>query len=826
MSRADATLARGDVSALLAHLESAHQDLAGRSIDARVAALERVSDLWLADGGRMRAAAASIADATGYAPAMIELCLERTFRAWRGDGLRRAFAHARAALAADGTPDRVARAPALVVALLAQNTPGLAVAPVYTALGLGAAVVVKSARGEPTFAPLLAASLGEVDADLGRACATHTWAGGNDSVERSLFAAADRIVAYGGTEAISAVREHGGERVIAHGPRVSVAVVAARAADLARRLAREIAFLDQRGCLSPQAVLVDARIEPRAFARELADELAACERDWPRRALAPAEAAAFRHAVDRAEARTLSGRAEALHGGGGLPWAVVVESSAELAPTPLDRFIRLHPFEGTAALGAALSPLRGLLECAGIAARADEHAALAEACRRAGASRICTIGSMQDPPADWHAGGRPPIVDLLSWSTGERSAEPAPGLHARFLAHVAQTSDAPRAIEVASARGSWVYDRGGRAWLDLLAGIGVASIGHAHPAVARAVAEQAARYTHVMVYGEDVLEPQVELATRLAALLPPSLSMVYLTNSGAEAIEGALKLARKATGRARALSFTGAFHGDTTGALALGGNPVYRAPFGPLLADVEQIEWDSVAALERIDRTVAVVFAEPVQAEAGVRVPARDFLPRLAARCREVGALLALDEVVTGLGRTGRWFAFEHWPGAEPDVLVLAKALGGGLPLGAFVARPELHRVLAHDPPLGHVTTFGGNPVSCAAALASLDVLARERLPERAALVGDHLRRELARHVGRGSLVAVRGLGLLIGIELASAAACARFVEACRDRRVLVGWTLHHDRVVRLAPPLNLTDLEAAHALDVLSSALDQIAGD
>jgi acetylornithine/succinyldiaminopimelate/putrescine aminotransferase len=374
---------------------------------------------------------------------------------------------------------------------------------------------------------------------------------------------------------------------------------------------------------------------------------------------------------------------------------------------------------------------------------------------------------------------------------------------------------------VASARGAYVFATDGRAYLDLLAGIGVAAIGHTHPAVAAAISRQAACHAHVMVYGEDVLTPQVDLAERLAARLPARLSSTYLTSTGAEAIEGAIKLVRKATGRGRLLAFAGAYLGDTTGALALGGNPFYRDPFRPLLGPVEHLPWNAAAALARIDRDVAGVFVEPVQAEAGVRIPDAGFLPALARRCREVGALLVYDEVVTGLGRTGRWFALEHWPNADPDVLVLAKALGGGLPLGAFIASPELMQVLARDPPLGHITTFGGNPVSCAAALAVLDVLEREQLPERAAETGRRLLARLAGLVGSGPLASTRGLGLLIGLELASPAETRRFVQRCFERGVLLGWTLHDDTVVRLAPPLNITDREIEEGLRVIRAALE-----
>ncbi|MEW6271788.1 MAG: aminotransferase class III-fold pyridoxal phosphate-dependent enzyme [Thermodesulfobacteriota bacterium] len=836
------------VAAMLERLRLAQQDLARRDPDEVLDALGRVAALWLDDEQRRQAAARQVAHATGYAPAMVELCLRRTFRAWSAPHLRRLFDDALLGIEVvpAGTPAagsrrrggrRVATAPGLVVAILAQNTPGLAIAPVFSALGLRAAIVVKSARGEPAFAPLLARSIAEVDPALGAACEVHTWAGGTAAIEDPLFAAASRIVVYGSDETVAAVRARAGERVVAHGSRVSVAVLFGD--DLpgfperpARALAREVAFLDQRGCLSPQLVLVDARLDRRALGSALAGELAALEHEWPRRRLALEAATAFRRAVDAAETEAAAGGVLALHGGALEPWAVVVEQSSRLRPTPLDRFVRLHPFRDAAELREALAPLRGVLECVGLAAPQDAAGEIADECRALGAARVCPLDQMQDPPADWHGGGRRPLVSLLDWSTVEPAAthavtedadapiRPCSSLAADFVRHVAQTSDEPRGLEVVRAHGARVFTADGRSYVDLLAGIGVASIGHAHPDVARAVARQAERYTHVMVYGEDVLEPQVELATRLASLLPEPLGVAYLTNSGAEAIEGALKLVRKATRRERVLAFEGAFHGDTTGALALGGNPVYREPFRPLLAGVEHLRWNATSSLARIDDRVAAVFAEPVQAEAGVRIPDPDFLPRLAARCREVGALLVLDEVVTGLGRTGRWFAFEHWPGAVPDVLVLAKSLGGGLPLGAFVSSRELMAVLAHDPPLGHVTTFGGNPVCCAAALASLDVLARDALPERAARLGAELLERLGALVGRGGLEQVRGLGLLIGLHFADAAATQRFVAGCRERGVLVGWTLHHDRVVRLAPPLNVAQDDLEEALRAIAAAL------
>ena len=392
-------------------------------------------------------------------------------------------------------------------------------------------------------------------------------------------------------------------------------------------------------------------------------------------------------------------------------------------------------------------------------------------------------------------------------------------LPALFRRHVCQTSPDPMGIVVARASGATVWDTDGRAWLDLLAGMGVANVGHNHPAVAAALRAQLARHLHVMVYGELVQEAQVRLAARLAGLLPAPLSVVYFTSSGAEAIEGALKTARKHTGRRKLVAFDGGFHGDTLGALSVGGNPLYRAPFEPLLPGVVRLPFDDEAALAAIDADTAAAVVEPVQAEGGVRIPRPTFLPALRRRCDETGALLVLDEVVTGFGRTGRLFAFEG-AGIVPDLLVLAKALGGGKPLGAFVGSSEVMATLAHDPPLAHVTTFGGHPLSCAAGLSALDVLLRENLPARAATLGATLLARLRALVGRGGLAAVRGMGLLLGLEFTGAPACSRFTRRAREAGLLLGWTLHRDTVVRLAPPLVLSDAEAEQALDAIAGAL------
>jgi acetylornithine/N-succinyldiaminopimelate aminotransferase len=394
-----------------------------------------------------------------------------------------------------------------------------------------------------------------------------------------------------------------------------------------------------------------------------------------------------------------------------------------------------------------------------------------------------------------------------------------------FLQHVAQTSDSPLGLEISRAEGSWLYCADGRRYLDFIAGIGVSALGHGHPATMLAITEQARRHLHVMVYGEYIIEAQVKLATRLAELLPPDLSRVYFTNSGAEAIEAALKLAKKHTRRAGFVAFDGAYHGDTMAALALMGNPAFREPFAPLPGPVRHLPYDDVAALEAIDATIAAVVIEPVQAEGGVRIPSARFMRALRERCDLTGALLVFDEVLTGFGRTGKLFALEHFA-AAPDLVVLAKALGGGLPLGALCGAGDLIAEFSHDPPLGHITTFGGHPLSCAAGLASLEVIVKENLSTRAMELGVHIVARL-NALGAPEITSVRGLGLLIGIEFHDAEVAHRFVAAAIEQGVIINSTLNAERVVRLAPPLNIQMDEVEFALTAMRRALEIVrAGD
>jgi acetylornithine/succinyldiaminopimelate/putrescine aminotransferase len=396
-------------------------------------------------------------------------------------------------------------------------------------------------------------------------------------------------------------------------------------------------------------------------------------------------------------------------------------------------------------------------------------------------------------------------------------------LKADFLRYICQTSMEPMGIEVAKAWGCIITDRAGKKYLDFISGIGVANIGHAHPAVVKAVSDQAKQYLHVMVYGEFIQAPQVRLAKRLAELAPQPLSVTYFTNSGTEAVEGALKTAKKVTGRSRLVAFAGGFHGDSQGALSVTGREVYRKPFEPLLPYVAFLPFNDPNALKAIDDTVAAVIIEPIQGEGGVNIPHDDFLPALRKRCDETGVLLLFDEVMTGLGRTGKMFACQYW-NVVPDILILAKALGGGMPLGAFISRPEIMKTLSEDPPLSHVTTFGGHPVSCAAGMAALSVIQKKRLVDRARILGRRMLSTFSKWKEEiGGIREVRGKGLLIGLELKSAALTRRFVEHCRRSGLILGWTLHSDTVVRLAPPLIITEKEIEHGINIMDEALKKI---
>ncbi|HZR46121.1 MAG TPA: aspartate aminotransferase family protein [Candidatus Manganitrophaceae bacterium] len=389
-----------------------------------------------------------------------------------------------------------------------------------------------------------------------------------------------------------------------------------------------------------------------------------------------------------------------------------------------------------------------------------------------------------------------------------------------FFNHLCQTSPDPIGLEIDHAAGSYLYTKEGKVYLDFISGIGVANIGHTNRAVVKAIQEQAEKYLHVMVYGEYIQAPQVDLAAKLASILPPPLSQVYFTNSGTEANEGALKLAKKWTGRKKLVSFEGSFHGDTHGACSVTGREIYRKPFEPLLPGVTFLPFNDIGKLDRIDESVAAVITEPIQGEGGMRVPHDDFLPALRARCREVGALLIFDEVQTGFGRTGKLFAMEHWR-VVPDIVTLAKSMGGGMPLGAFVSSPEIMKTLSSDPPLSHVTTFGGHPVSCAAGLAGLKFILENDLPKRAEATGAKIQAALKKMAEQTKAIrAVRGKGMMIGLELSDAKTTERFVKKAFAAGLILGWTLHTNNVVRIAPPLTLSEEEMNKGLEIIERAI------
>lgn len=395
-------------------------------------------------------------------------------------------------------------------------------------------------------------------------------------------------------------------------------------------------------------------------------------------------------------------------------------------------------------------------------------------------------------------------------------------LRKQFLAHVGQTSPSPMLVEVERAEGSFFYTPEGRRYYDLVAGVSVSNVGHANAAVVRAVQEQAARYMHVMVYGELVEAPQVRYAARIASLLPGGLESVYFVNSGAEAVEGALKLAKRFTGRTELISMRRAYHGSTHGSMSVMGAPEgeeWKGAFRPLLPDVQAIEFNDPAQLDRITRRTACVLVEPVQGEAGVRVPQPGYLEALRRRCDEVGALLVFDEIQTGLGRTGELFAMQKY-GVVPDIVCLAKAFGGGMPLGAFVARHEIMDTLQSNPVLGHITTFGGHPVCCAAGLAALEYLLEHHVVEQVEAKGA-LYEELLQ--GHPAVREIRRSGLLLAVELGSSEQLYRIMELFKEAGIMSDWFLFCDTAFRISPPLTISEEEVRDSARIILGCLDRL---
>ena len=385
-----------------------------------------------------------------------------------------------------------------------------------------------------------------------------------------------------------------------------------------------------------------------------------------------------------------------------------------------------------------------------------------------------------------------------------------------FLRHVAQTSTAPLAIEVVKAEGMLMWDENGKEYLDLIGGISVCSVGHRHPEVIKAIHEQADLYLHVMVYGELVQSPQVRYAAALAAYLPSTLDAVYFTGSGSEATEGAMKLAKRVTGRTEIVSFKNSYHGSTQGALSVMGDEYWRNAFRPLLPGISHENYSEMNALERITSQTAMVIAETVQAEKGVNVPTKEWMLALRKRCDETGTLLVLDEIQAGFGRTGTLWAFEQFD-IVPDILLLGKALGGGLPIGAFVAKQSMMNQLAVQPVLGHITTFGGHPLSCAAGLAAFNVLIEKQLYKNVKEKAD-LFASLLIH---SKIKAVRTFGLLIAVEFDHFDQNKAIIDACIEKGIFTDWFLFASNCMRIAPPLIINDEEIRKACAVILEVVE-----
>ncbi len=387
-----------------------------------------------------------------------------------------------------------------------------------------------------------------------------------------------------------------------------------------------------------------------------------------------------------------------------------------------------------------------------------------------------------------------------------------------FFRHIAQTSPAPLGLEISRAEGMILYGADGREFLDLIGGISVSNMGHRHPAVVEAIKNQADQYLHLLVYGELIQSPQVEYAGLLTKHLPPSLDSVYFTNSGAEATEGAMKLAKRASGRTQFIAFNHSYHGSTQGALSMIGDEYWRNAFRPLLPDILHLEYNDLGSLNQVTEKTAAVLIESVQAERGVYPPSLAWIRELRRKCDKHGVLLIIDEIQSGFGRTGSLWAFEQL-GIVPDILLLGKALGGGMPLGAFIASRNLMLALTNHPVLGHITTFGGHPVSCAAGLASMKaLLAGTWIAE--VYRKEKLFRKLLVH---SEIKAIRSMGLLIAIEFSTPEINKKIIDHCIEAGLLTDWFLFAPQCMRIAPPLIISDKEIIRACHLILQAMDKI---
>ena len=384
-----------------------------------------------------------------------------------------------------------------------------------------------------------------------------------------------------------------------------------------------------------------------------------------------------------------------------------------------------------------------------------------------------------------------------------------------FFKHLAPTSDSPLALEIDKAEGIYLFDKQGKKYIDLISGISVSGTGHRHPDVIKSIEKQLKKYLHLMVYGEYIQTPQVELAQKITALLPDSLSSIYLVNSGSEANEGALKLAKRYTGRSEIIACKNAYHGSTHGSLSIMGCEDFKQAFRPLLPDIKFIEFNNKKNLQQITAKTACVIIETIQGEAGVIIPDVSYMNELRRKCTETGTLLILDEIQAGMGRTGKMFAFEHY-GIVPDILTLAKSFGGGMPLGAFISSPEIMKSLSFNPVLGHITTFGGHPVCCAAAIANLDIITKTKLSEEAEEKGKLFKKYLT----HPTIQSIRQIGLFIAVEFTDFNTNKKIIDQCIQKGVIADWFLFAPQCMRIAPPLIITEKEIKKTCDIILSCL------
>ncbi len=387
-----------------------------------------------------------------------------------------------------------------------------------------------------------------------------------------------------------------------------------------------------------------------------------------------------------------------------------------------------------------------------------------------------------------------------------------------FINHVAQTSESPLALEIESAEGIYLKDVSGKRYMDLISGISVSNIGHRHPKVIRAIHDQLDKYMHLMVYGEYIQAPQIKLSRLISAQLPATLSSVYFVNSGSEAIEGAMKLAKRFTKRPEVISFKNAYHGSTQGSLSIMGNEEFKNAFRPLLPETRQLEYNNFSHLEQITQRTACVVVETIQGEAGAVTPVNNFLKTLRERCSSMGTLLIADEIQTGFGRTGKLFAFEHYD-FIPDILCIAKGMGGGMPIGAFISSKEIMASLTYNPVLGHITTFGGHPVSCAASSATLEVLLEENLIEKVE-EKEKLFREILIHP---FIKSIKGKGLLLAVEFDSYEQNKKIIDKCIESGIITDWFLFNAHSMRIAPPLTITKEEILKAGKIILESIESV---